>query len=306
MINPHTFSKYSYYYLTLTIEELILLIISSSHYCPMPGCLGRSIHIKRHLSHCHKHLTKADQERILEKYRNFMRVTPPQSGHHPPRYPLQCSKCEKRVRRLDIHIVNVHKISRNTATFKKILAESLEVESRPADQVEVDISAGSVPLSKHDGLKDLLKYLKEYLKHCTVLGRGSITFHIRAVQNILVYMTGDEFIPTLSGSGVCKIIRDMDRDDEPRGFLTLRKATHSANYLRKVIQACDRLVDCLATTDKQQFSITDDDKKATKKMLITMSSKSSFLAILCMLICFYRGSINKLFYSPPPSALPQR
>ena len=80
--------------------------------------------------------------------------------------------------------------------------------------------------SKEDSFKKLIARHDEYLNTCTAFGPETISLHTRAIQQILMHMAGKELMRSLSGSAVCKMIREMDRE-EPPGFLQARKATLS-------------------------------------------------------------------------------
>lgn len=159
----------------------------------------------------------------------------------------------------------------------------MQVENKGEDQAEV--SSGTVCFSKDDSFKKLIAHYEDYLKTCTALGRESISFHTRSVQQILVHMTGQELVRSLSGSAVCKMLREMDRE-EPPGFLQSKKETHSANYLRNVLQACKRLVDCLSVSTEENLAVDDEQKRDTEKVLLMMSSKFPFLLII-LCACSY-------------------
>ena len=89
----------------------------------MPGCHGKSINIRRHLSHCHRHLTEADRDNVLLKYKRFMTASAEDARKNIHKYPLrQCSVCDKQVRRLDIHLEKIHLLKRRSVMHRRVLA----------------------------------------------------------------------------------------------------------------------------------------------------------------------------------------
>ena len=249
--------------------------------CPLAGCHGRSINIRRHISQCHRYLTKDDHLKILNSYRNLTNARPQLPAKRSitikekKRYPdRRCSVCDKIVKRLDIHAVKVHLARRKTTTFKKIMSESLVLageERSTKDQVKV--TSGNLTITVSDGLKDFLRYFDEYLHNCTTLGPPTCKSTVRMVQDVLRYMCRVEVVDSLTGSNICHLVASMD-EVEPLGFLQAKENIFSANCARKIVQACMKAVQCLQSVEEGVYCIDDAVAKATIKQLTTISGKS--------------------------------
>lgn len=252
----------------------------------MPGCLGKSLNIRRHLSQCHKHLTKEDRSRLIETYDKFVLMKKPQAADKSEksnRYPFKrCSRCSKVVRRLDVHVQKVHHAPRKSALYHQILSESLPTEQTAPEEI-VQVASGAVPISANDGLKDLLTDYEAYLQKCTALSKPSVQFHVKALQNIM-YMTGEELLPSLSASAVCRMLQDMDRQDPP-GYLPSKQQAHSSCYVRKTLQSSNRVIYFFDASVGDSYQLTDGERWETQRALLSMTSGYSFFLVE-LGICF--------------------
>ena len=128
-------------------------------------------------------------------------------------------------------------------------------ESEPTEE-HTEITVGKFVHSNRDGLKQLRKDYDKYLWKCTALAGAPIKFATKTLPNIIMHMTGEEVLPTLSALAVCKILRDMDREDPPV-FLPSKMQVHPASYVCKIIQSSRRVVEFFASCGEDLYQPSD-------------------------------------------------
>lgn len=253
--------------------------------CPLAGCGGRCINIRRHLSQCHKHLNKSDIDTLIEKYSSLQKVVQSKMPKKPPvkdssskqksskKYPSrQCSVCDKRVKRLDIHVEKKHSVKRRTNTFRDIMRQSL-VLYQGTDEIEtVEVASGKSTISLTDGIKSFLNHFEKYLRLCTTHTDSTTRAQRRMVNNVLTHMVQNEVLTTLSGSAICKLLVKID-DTEPLGFLPSKREMFSVGYKRKIVDACRRAVACLEWSDDELYHVEKDEARAADKRLLIITMK---------------------------------
>lgn len=252
--------------------------------CPLTGCPGTAVNIRRHLAQCHRYLTRADQSALMAKHRVLLRLyagkdAPPRPSVDPSaglskrkRYPeRKCSECRKVVRRLDVHAVRVHHAKRQSALFRKILRQSLTLEASQVEE-EVEVAAGTVSISATDELKNLLRDFALYLVNSTSLGPATIKAQTRMVGDIIKHELGEGSGQTLTGSVVCRLFEDID-NVEPPGFIRSKINKLSYNYIRKLVFACRRCMTFLAQSDNEHYKLDEAEQRRTMNRLVQISSK---------------------------------
>lgn len=228
--------------------------------CPVSGCHGRALNIKRHFSQCHRYLTKKDRDTIIEKWKDLKNRT-------------ETDLCSKGVKRIDIHLVNVHKLSRKTQEFKRTFHLAPLVERKDVSVEAVKVASGTVNISVRDPLKHFLECFEDYMMTHTPLSRETVSANIRMVKTVLSFGNKDDVdMPSLDGGEVVKIFKKSG-SMEPKGFFAEKDGTFTKGNLLKMAHACKVAVKYMCRSHLAEHQVTDKEKREVDDILEVISAR---------------------------------
>ena len=191
--------------------------------CPVKGCEGKAVNLRRHLAQCYKDLTLQDRQKALDAYGKLKTIRKSlETGKLPPeakfkskfnRYNVQYNICDRSYKRIDVHLTKVHLLARGTSAYRSAIENCPLLEEEKAEQITIQVESGSLDLSISDSHSTLINVFQAYVNEYTFLGSYSARKTVTIAARFLQASLSKNVINDISGSTVFKALKNAAGDD---------------------------------------------------------------------------------------------
>lgn len=245
--------------------------------CPITGCIGRAVNMNRHFAQCHSYLSRGDRNSAMKKWQEQKSAKGNSEEYQtcPPKIKCEkkmCALCDKAVKRIDTHLIRVHKFRRTSLEFR--LAFQLCAPQFLPKEVgtSVKVQSGKIDISITDPLKHFLDCFLKYLDTHTPMCHASAVANCRMVKSLLTFEDADVPLNNLNGTEVVRRFKQA-ASVEPQSFFAFKSAVYSKGYLVKIAKACSFAVEYMSKTELPEHNISETEKNSSMNVLEVVSAR---------------------------------
>lgn len=253
---------------------MVDLCLAFRKQCPIRGCLACPSNIHRHLKTVHG---INDTGKVIESWEQMKDIgriddssltavtESPQSVTKRSKITLTCPVCDAKYKKLDEHLVKLHKVERGTEKHRDfMLRAQTEFKDEHPVQQTIMHEGLEICISVDDSLSQLLNLITSHLKTYDSLSVGTINKYTRFLKNCIEVWTKGKIInvtPTLIKEVLVAV-------NSEHGYLKTKAATMTYASKRAVIDALMKVTSCLRVTQNRKFRLSREDADEIKLHLL--------------------------------------